>query len=72
MSTKTVRGGKMIKATVSSDDPEFINVREAAALLRLSEISIRRLLWKKQLKRFKAGGRTLVKRSQVLSLIREV
>ncbi len=59
-------------STVPSDQKEnYINVKEAAALLRLSEISIRRMLWKRKLKRYKCGGRTLLRESQVLSLIHE-
>ena len=58
----------MTPATQQSD---FITVKEAAGILKLSEISIRRFLTKRKLKRFKAGARTLVRRSDVLSLIRE-
>lgn len=49
---------------------EYITVRETAAMLRLSEISIRRMLTQKKLKRFKCGARTLIKRSEALSLIK--
>ena len=48
-----------------------MTVREAAQLLRLSEISIRRFLTLKKLKRFKAGARTLLLQSEVLGLIKE-
>jgi excisionase family DNA binding protein len=55
---------------------DLISVKEAAAILRLSEISVRRYLTQKRLARYKAGGRgrfgrTLVSRAQVLGLIRE-
>lgn len=51
---------------------EFITVREAAALLKLSEISIRRFLTVKKLRRYKVGSRTLLHASEVRSLIHEV
>jgi excisionase family DNA binding protein len=50
----------------------FITVKEAAGILKLSEISVRRFLTKRKLKRFKAGARTLIRLSEVLALIREV
>jgi excisionase family DNA binding protein len=50
---------------------DFITVREAAGLLKMSEISIRRFLTQKKLKRFKVGARTLLRSSEVLGLIRE-
>jgi|HubBroStandDraft_4_1064222.scaffolds.fasta_scaffold20527_1 excisionase family DNA binding protein len=49
---------------------EMISVREAAALLRLSEISIRRFLTQGRLRRFKAGSRTLLSRSDVLGMVK--
>lgn len=58
-------------ASQSTRAGEFITVREAAAILKLSEISIRRLLTQKKLKRFKVGARTLIRLSEALSLIRE-
>jgi hypothetical protein len=60
-------------AVAATDSAEqFINVKEAAALLRMAEISIRRFLTKKKLTRYKAAGRTLLRRDQVLGLIKEV
>jgi hypothetical protein len=67
--------------TISRENPrkdaapfaqEFLTVREGAALLRLSEVSIRRYLTLKKLRRFKVGSRTLLMRSDVLGLVREV
>lgn len=60
----------------STANSDFITVQEAADMLRLSQISIRRFLTQKKLTRFKVGrskktGRTLLKRSEVLSLVRE-
>jgi excisionase family DNA binding protein len=51
---------------------EFLTVREGAALLRISEGSIRRYLTLKKLRWFKVGSRTLLIRSDVLGLVREV
>ena len=48
----------------------YITVAEAADFLRLSEISIRRYLTKKILKRYKVGARTLLRRDEVLGLIK--
>lgn len=64
------------KTTVPTSSPtpqggDYITCKEAAALLRLTEISIRRLLTQKKLKRYKVGARTLILRSQALGLIRE-
>jgi len=47
-----------------------ISVAEAAEILRLSEISIRRFLTQKKLVRYKVGGRTLVLRSEVEAMIK--
>ena len=52
------------------DGTVFINVPEAAELLRLSDISIRRYLTKKMLTRYKVFGRTLLKREEVMALVR--
>lgn len=49
----------------------YMTVAEAAHLLRLSEISIRRFLTKNILTRYKVGlGRTLLLREEVLGLIK--
>jgi excisionase family DNA binding protein len=53
-----------------ADAGDFINCKEAAALLRLSEIHIRRMLTQKKLKRYKVGARTLILKSEALALIR--
>jgi excisionase family DNA binding protein len=58
---------------VEKDNRDFVTVMEAAKLLGLKDVSIRRYLTQKKLRRFKAGGaRTLLLRSEVLSLIREI
>ncbi len=60
---------------VQQERDQMISVRECAALLRLSEVSIRRYLWKGKLRRFKVGngrgGRTLISLRDALALIRE-
>jgi excisionase family DNA binding protein len=50
----------------------FISVKAAAELLSVSQVSIRRYLGQGQLKRFKFGSRTLVRRDDVMGLVREV
>jgi len=50
---------------------QYLTVREAARLLKLSEISVRRFLGQKRLRRFKVGSRTLLLHSEVMGLIRE-
>lgn len=49
---------------------DFITCKEAAAILKISEISVRRFLTQKKLRRYKCGARTLVSHSEVSSLIR--
>jgi hypothetical protein len=57
------------------DRPRFVDIPGAAALLCVSEATIRRYLTRKTLKRYKVGKgpntRTLLNRDEVLSLIRE-
>lgn len=48
---------------------QFVSVPEAAALLRISPVSIRRYLGQGKLKRYKVGARTLLKTSDVLGLV---
>ena len=51
--------------------PQFVSVQEAAELLRVSVVSIRRYLGQGKLKRFKVGSRTLLRHSDVMALVRE-
>jgi excisionase family DNA binding protein len=60
-----------VAAADTTVEPGFITCKEAAAILKLSEISIRRFLTQKKLKRYKAGSRTLIRRSEVLAMIHE-
>jgi excisionase family DNA binding protein len=50
---------------------QFVSVAEAADLLRISKVSIRRYLGMGKLKKFKVGSRTLIRREDVLALVRE-
>lgn len=50
----------------------FISVKAAAELLSVSQVSIRRYLGQGRLKRFKFGSRTLLRRDDVMGLVREV
>jgi len=51
--------------------PQYLSVAEAADLLRISKVSIRRYLGMGKLKKFKVGARTLIRREDVLALVRE-
>jgi hypothetical protein len=48
----------------------WLSVREAAELQRRSEVSVRRDLTKGRLRRYKIGGRTVLRLSDVLAQIR--
>jgi excisionase family DNA binding protein len=72
MALKSRLRGSDGRATETDGAGAYITVPEAADLLRMSEISIRRFLTQKKLARFKAGGRTLLRRDQVLGMVREV
>ena len=49
----------------------FLSVLQAAELLTVSKVSIRRYLGLGKLKKYKVGARTLIRRDDVLSLVRE-
>jgi excisionase family DNA binding protein len=51
---------------------QYISVKQAARVLNISEIGVRRFLTQKRLRRFKVGSRTLVLHAEVMGLIREV
>ncbi len=55
----------------SMPGPQYLSVAEAADLLRISKVSIRRYLGMGKLKKFKVGARTLIRREDVLALVRE-
>jgi len=48
--------------------PEFCGVQAAAVLLGISEVTVRRLLTQKKLKRYKVGGRTVLRVEEVRQL----
>jgi hypothetical protein len=58
--------------TQLQDGDRFITVKDACDLSCLSEPTIRRKLTRGDLRRFKAGGKTLLLYSDVLGLVREV
>lgn len=69
---KIRQGGEMPEKQVAvQEDAEFVTVAEAVRLTRSSEPTIRRKLTEGELRRYKFGGRTLIKRSELLGLIRE-
>jgi hypothetical protein len=78
METQTaLESNRRIKRAVDARESadRFVDVKQAAALLHVTEASIRRYLTLKKLKRYKVGkgfaARTLLDRQEVLSLIRE-
>jgi Helix-turn-helix domain len=50
----------------------LVSIPWAAEFLSVSEVTVRRHLTQKRLRRFKAGGRTLVKVADLMALVREV
>jgi excisionase family DNA binding protein len=58
-------------APVSLDDPEYMSVAGAAALMTVSEETIRKMLTRKRLRRYKFGGRTLVKVAELRAQVKE-
>jgi len=50
---------------------KFLSVREGAAFSKVSEITLRRWLTQKKLRRYKIGSRTLIKASDLAGLIHE-
>lgn len=61
----------MPKEATKAGQQQFLSVQEAADLLRVSVVSIRRYLGQGKLKRYKVGARTLVRHSDVMALVRE-
>lgn len=66
---KIARTSSMSPAS-SASPGDFVTVREVTGLLKLSEITVRRMLTQKKLKRYKVGARTLIRKSEALALIR--
>jgi excisionase family DNA binding protein len=65
---------KLTKGTApaSLDDPEFTSVAGAAALMTVSEETIRKMLTRRRLRRYKFGSRTLISVAQLRAQVREV
>jgi excisionase family DNA binding protein len=59
-----------VPVTRETQDQEYLTVAGAAEFVHCSRDNIRHLLTRGELTRFKFGGRTLIKRSELLSLIR--
>ena len=56
---------------ISNDaDQEYITVAEAVRITKSSEPTIRRKLTTGELRRYKFGGRTLIRKSDIFRLIR--
>lgn len=60
------------RSNENNDGTRLLSVRKAAEFLSVSDVTIRRFLTHKKLRRFKAGGRTLVRLSDLLELVKEV
>jgi excisionase family DNA binding protein len=52
-------------------ETRFMTCKEAAALLKLSEVSIRRFLTQGKLRRLKCGSRTLLDAAEVFALVED-
>ena len=52
-------------------EPLYISIKEGAALVRLSHWTLRAWLTQKRLTRYKIGGRTLIRRDELLGLVHE-
>lgn len=77
MEAQQVESNRRIKHAVAAREREdrFVDIKQAAGLLHVSDATVRRYLTLGKLKRYKVGAgqgaRTLLDRSQVLSLIVE-
>ncbi len=60
---------KMVKVQSVDGSSPFVGVQEAAALVRISPVTLRRLLTQKRLTRHKLGSRTLLLRAEVMALV---
>jgi excisionase family DNA binding protein len=59
------------KTPVVHDADDLIDIRGASRMLFVKDPTIRSWLTRGKLRRFKAGGRTLVRKSDLLLLIKE-
>jgi excisionase family DNA binding protein len=59
-------------AVRSAPDAErLISISTGAEMLNLSQVTIRRYLTQKRLRRFKVGSRTLIKVGDLMGLVKE-
>jgi hypothetical protein len=58
-------------AQIVTSPRKYLSVRDAAAHLTVSVVSVRRFLTQKKLTRFKVGGRTVVAASEVEALVQK-
>jgi len=59
------------KDVAAKDLPEYVGLPRGAEMVDLSVPTLRRWLTQKKLKRYKAGGHTLLKTSELLGLVKE-
>jgi excisionase family DNA binding protein len=59
------------KTPLVSDAGDLIDVPGAAEMLFVKRPTIRNWITRGKLKRYKVGGRTLLRRSELLALVRE-
>lgn len=59
-------------APASLNDPEFTSVAGAAALMTVSQETIRKMLTRRRLRRYKFGNRTLIKVAELRAQVKEV
>lgn len=69
MATKTADGKG--REQRDRDLPEYLGLPTGAALVDVSVATLRRWLTQKRLRRFKVGGHTVVKTTELLGLVRE-
>jgi excisionase family DNA binding protein len=55
---------------VHPNPAEFVTVKTAAEIVKSSEVTIRRKLTTQELRRYKFGGRTLIKLAELLALVK--
>jgi len=60
----------MKKMMINNNNDDFLTVREAAEIVRVEPRTIRGWLYERRtLSRYKAGGRVLIKRSDLMALV---
>ena len=64
-------GAKAIGKTTPVPQEDLIDIPGGAKLIFVTPKTISNWLWLGKLKRYKAGRRTLVRKSEILALVRE-